>query len=212
MSSPEEPRRAPYDTSLWPQIDFGPQGSIFAIGVIAMTYYLLEGVLRSVFTATLEMPRDRGSVIFHRIQNDVRLAIIKDVATQRKLPPPLLIRLDHFTSGFAICADNRNALLHSGSSYPFWSRAIPETVDELPLTRRTRSGEVLHINVDETVLRRVATEMMGLNGFGGALYGHIPTPFPLDFEPVPPLPDIPELPFALDYRSQQHGPKPTPRP
>src|SRR5688572_15482052 len=63
----------------WPNYLPGPRDNIFALGVISLMYGSLEWMFASVFQAVTQVPWTVMVVLFPKLQNDARLAVIDDV-------------------------------------------------------------------------------------------------------------------------------------
>jgi hypothetical protein len=106
----------------WPQYRVGREDYIFALGVLAANFNELEGVLSLQFSINVRIPYAATSSIFIKSDNAQRIKIIQGCLSitpwnPRDHPLPYSDRekaaIQHFLRGFAICAENRNILLHS---------------------------------------------------------------------------------------------------
>jgi hypothetical protein len=172
------------------------------MGVASLTYNRLELVFRTLFRMTLDLPESRSWVLFARLQNDSRLSLLKAACDDRDdIQADLAARVLHFHKAFGICAENRNAIMHSNISMSAFT--VTPTVS---LLRLLRSGQWVAHPVEVSNIRRTADEMHTLASFGLTIAARIPATDPPQFF-LPemmrgPLPDIPPLPSSLDYKSQ----------
>lgn len=106
----------------WPQYEVGRQDYLFALGVLVANFNELEGILSLLFTMNVRLPYAAKSSIFKKSDNSQRIKIIQGCLSitqwnHRDHPLPYNKRekeaIEHFLRGYAICAENRNILLHS---------------------------------------------------------------------------------------------------
>lgn len=106
----------------WPQYEVGREDYIFALGVLAANFNELEGVLSLQFSMNVRIPYAAKVLIFKRADNAQRIRIIQGCLSitawnHRDHPLPYnkaeKAAIEHFLRGYAICAENRNILLHS---------------------------------------------------------------------------------------------------
>ena len=110
----------------WPRYEVGRRDYIFALGVLAANFNELEGVLSLLFTINVRLPYAAKSLLFQKADNAQRINIIRGCLSitpwnQRDHVLPYKKRekeaIEHFLRGYAICAENRNILLHSEIYY-----------------------------------------------------------------------------------------------
>jgi hypothetical protein len=106
----------------WPEYEVGRADYIFALGVLAANFNELEGALSLQFKIHVRIPYAAAKAIFARSDNAQRIRIIQGCLSitpwnHRDHPLPYNNRekaaIEHFLRGFAVCAENRNILLHS---------------------------------------------------------------------------------------------------
>jgi hypothetical protein len=103
----------------WPAYRVGNRDYIHALGVIASVFNLLEFRFRSFFPIYTRIPSQPAYALFAKINNELRLELIRGAMNFSSHPEPIKADIRHFLAGFKICADNRNILMHSTVIYLF---------------------------------------------------------------------------------------------
>ncbi|HZK90468.1 MAG TPA: hypothetical protein VFC56_10010 [Stellaceae bacterium] len=189
----------------WPIYLPGPRDDIFAIGVVALTYGLLENILRVLFSCVADLNDFQALAIFERMSNAGRLDSLKDILKKTTISKPLKERVLHFCSAFDICAENRHGIMHSHSGGIYTRANIEER--GILITKYTRKGNKLVCAISLQELRNIADSMNCYASYGALLSSDIGIFKRLqargksaDFERMP-LPGIPPLPDALNWKS-----------
>jgi hypothetical protein len=184
------------EPSEWPTYTRAPRDSVFAIGVVSINYAQLEFALTAMFSTTLNIPISLASIIIPKIGNDVRTKLMIQTLPERPWPDRLKDQASHFITGFSICAENRNLLVHSNM--------FSGSPDAIVLFKSARDGRTIQCNPTLAELRKVADDMHTYFNYGLWLSNHInqnsggcwdPTGAPFS------LPDKPESPTPLEYTS-----------
>jgi len=191
----------------WPTYLDAPKDSLLALGVISLVYNQLEGALNDVFYAACRMSHEQAAILFPKIQNDVRIAMIEHALEWPEWPSSLKSDVLFFLKAFRICATNRHALMHS---YALGITTLEPS--RLVLVKPSRRGEELTSSVDLDELRGVADAMHSLIPFGSfaaatasAFWRRRATGEELNIEPWPQAPERPPLPIELDWQFRQRA-------
>jgi hypothetical protein len=137
--------------------------AVFAIGSITLNYGKLENAFRDLFCLGTGMTSRQGYALFHRIQNDVRLAILDDLLPDRGLPDEGVQLTLHFMRAYNICVDNRNALMHSFD--------LGQTYDRpgINLVKYTKAGSAIRFPAPVSDLADLSDAMERFAIFGDVL-------------------------------------------
>jgi hypothetical protein len=101
----------------WPRYEVGHKDYIFALGVISANFNELEGGLRLQFAISVRLSADATNFLFTRLDNSQRIALIRHCLTELPYNEREKHAIEHFMKGYAICAENRNILLHAEVHY-----------------------------------------------------------------------------------------------
>jgi hypothetical protein len=101
----------------WPRYEIGHKDYIFALGVISANFNELEGSLRLLFAINVRLSTDAMSFLFARLDNSQRMMLIRHCLTELPYNEREKHAIEHFIKGYAICAENRNILLHAEVHY-----------------------------------------------------------------------------------------------
>lgn len=142
----------------WPSYMPLPRDDIFAIGVIALNYCLLEGMFRTLLSAVTHWNDYEISAVFHRINNRTRLDILSDLLGKTPIPDDSKADVIHFAEGYKLCTDARNFIMHS--------IAAGQHSEGLVLERRSRAGSRLECRLTHDDLKRIADEINAFMGWG----------------------------------------------
>ena len=185
-----------------------------ALGVIGINYNDLEHTLYLLFHYFLNDYQSRvPSILFAQLRNDRRLNYMKEFC--KSYHSGLQKRtIDRFLDGFAICADNRNILMHS--SIPD-TRNVADAADPAIILHKRAQGNYSSISRIEdmtvTRLRQIADEIVTYERFGFGLYifllaqkagGTIKFGDRVERPTLPEIPPLPEkliLPAFLDPKA-----------
>jgi hypothetical protein len=155
----------------WPAYLPGPRDDIMAVGVISLTYGLLENMFRALFSVIADMNEHQIAAIFDRLPSNARIDAIKQLLPKTTLHEILKDRVLHFCEGYDICTDNRNAIMHSHSGGIFTSFSRSER--GFLLSKYSRSGNKLVCAASLLDLRRVADENHAFALFGMYVTGDV---------------------------------------
>lgn len=135
----------------WPDYMPLPREDIFAIGVIALNFCLLEGMFRTLLAAVTHWNEHQISAVFHRINNRTRLDILSDLLSKTTIPNETKEDVTYFAEAYSQCTDNRNFIMHS--------IAAGQHSGGLVLQRRSRKGDALECRLTRGDLQRIADEI-----------------------------------------------------
>jgi hypothetical protein len=138
----------PDDT--WPQPLYksAPPKQLHALGVISLNFNLLEASLYVLLEQF--MPPSAVAHFFHEMSNEKRLHALRQFS-ESNADPDVAERVEAVCNYFAICAENRNLLMHSRID-----RLRSE--DHISLTKMGKRGS-FRFDVPIESLRRIADEM-----------------------------------------------------
>lgn len=187
------------DSSTWPLYQTAPGKHVHALGVVSVNYNALEFHLLLLIVFYLGGKWKRATTIFDNATNNVRLDVLRALANHPQHPANVRELLFYFTSGYAICAANRNILMHSHVI----SRRKNDPPEMLRLIKRTRkSGKENQFEFDLDDIRRVADEIRAYVSFASGIvsaqlrWQNPNAPWP------PTLPEKPPLPCMLTIPSR----------
>jgi hypothetical protein len=167
----------------WPSYRVGNADYIHALGVIASVFNLLEFRFRSLFPIYTTLPSPPAYRLFATRNNDDRLKLMRECIDYS--PHPELIKDDvrHFLTGFKICNDNRNILMHSTVFYLFGPGDVPCPELAPPGQQpqgvgfqKASKGDPFQINTYQLTIeeiRAVADALKQFEIYGDRLYWHI---------------------------------------
>jgi hypothetical protein len=167
----------------WPPYRVGNSDYIHALGVIASVYNLLEFRFRSLFAIYTRLPSEPAYKLFGKLSNEMRLELIHGAIPFSSHPEPIKQDVNHFLTGFKICADNRNILMHSTVVYVFGPGDTPCPELSPPgqqpqgvSFQKSPKGDPFRINtysVSLPEIRAFADAIHDLEVYGDKLYWHI---------------------------------------
>lgn len=195
----------PPSKAQWPSYMPLPREDIFALGVISLNYCHLENMFRLLFSSVARWNDFQTAAVFHRLANNIRMDVISELLTKTTIPVETKKLIEHFVTGFRLCADARNLIMHSSSGGLHRSdRAVG-----LVLERHSKTGNklVCYLTLDD--LRRVADDIHRYMTFGAYVVTevknyvtHLQDDHAEDFRSLPPtLRERPPLPIPLSWRS-----------
>jgi len=96
----------------WPNADmFGVSAAhLHALGAISLTFNKLESAMSLVFTDYLKSSMEIGQAVFHRLNNNQRIDILRQLIDES--PDETADCVRHAILCFEICCENRNTLAH----------------------------------------------------------------------------------------------------
>lgn len=190
----------------WEEYMPGPKEDIYALGVICLAYGQLESMFQLVFSEATRMELHQASAIFFRVPNNVRYEVLSSLMEAGSLPDVLKDLVQHFSHGFKICAENRNALMHSHSGGIHFNADAGKA--GILLSRYTRAGKTEVSPATITELRKVADDIGAFVLFGAAVSAELGFHFHRiergeRSRTPPPLCDKPALPKAMNWQSYE---------
>ena len=162
----------------WPEPYYllGPREHIYALGVISANFTLLEKSLGLLFLVYTNLPRQTGNNLFAKINNELRINIIRDALAEAKHPTEVSERVEHFLSGYMTIFNSRNTLMHASPA----SREMYATGDDplgIPITleKVTAKGQARSLIYELSLgqLRSIADSAHMLREYGANLYRYI---------------------------------------
>jgi hypothetical protein len=183
----------------WPTYEIGPEKHVYALGVVCVNFNYLEFILLSHYFFFLPVAHAFSSLLFGKVQsNRIRLELLQTIAERHIANAAIRENVLHFVSGFELCADNRNTLMHS-----MYNVGRSEDPNVVSASKWSRSGNLssYRFNLDE--IRRVADEIASFANFGFATamfaFNQSRAQAGLPGMPWPPtLPEKPPLPKKLE--------------
>jgi hypothetical protein len=176
---------------------------IHALGAVAATYNELEYSLFSLFLIYSHLSHDIAQPLFQNMSRAQRQDFLEANIAQTEGDEEIKGHLSHFIKCFAICADNRNFLLHS-TLHP------GETANDVMFMKSSREYPTRDnkINADIHIIRNTAKTIASIDAYGTSLFAYIAafaawfrpklTNFKVNGVPyVPKLPGKPALPRML---------------
>ena len=177
-----------------------------ALGLVAVLYNRLEQHFLVIHTLLMGAPHKIVWSVFANSTNATRVRLFNQmIDLKTDLPAEYRDRFRHFARGFAVCAENRNLLMHSGLLEP---ESSENYVTLLKATRDAPTAFNRYVMPITTIVA-VAKEIDAFNYFGSwtsACYCAVGRP---DFAQWT-LPDIPVLPtnLAAAYRTDRSEDQP----
>jgi hypothetical protein len=167
----------------WPPYRVGNSDYIHALGVIASVYNLLEFRFRSLFPIYTRLPSEPAYKLFGKLSNEMRLELIQGAIPFSSHPEPIKQDIYYFLTGFKICTDNRNTLMHSTVVYVFGpgetqcpEQSPPGQQPQGVAFQKSPKGDPFRINTYSVSLREIralADASHNLEVYGAQLYWHI---------------------------------------
>jgi hypothetical protein len=187
----------------WPIYHDAPPEATFALGVISAGYGRLEFAFGLFFATAIGVSGTFTSILFPKINNDVRIALIEEAVSRMIYTQEILDSIGYFIKGYRTLVFNRNMLMHS-QIYSMGS------ADVSILLKTQRDGRKVGCRVKVTDLRRIADDMEAFRNYGEGVANHIRAPRLAERIAIEgyklgifPLPDKSELPNRLEYTSIQ---------
>ncbi|MER8854423.1 hypothetical protein NKI51_11680 [Mesorhizobium australicum] len=191
-------------TPNWPWYLPGWHDDIYAIGMIGLNYSQLETAFRHLFTASARMSAFDVDMLFERKKNDARLQRFDQLYNRPDIHELYKDLRAHFATGYKVCADNRNSIMHSSFNGRFVNAA--QDRGGIVLAKYSKSGQQILCPVTLEDLRRVADEIHDFSMFGFSLASDTESSLkmaaagnPSAFVPRPSI-DKPPMPQALIWR------------
>lgn len=179
----------------WPAFQLGPRESVFAIGVASVKFVELESVLYFLFATTFALHNDDATMIVAKAGTEAATALLRQRLPATEWDDKTRDAVAHFLKAFAICAKNRNQLMHSNLA---WS------ADATLFFQTTKQGRTEMANPTLAELRNVAEDINTFVLYGRNLGNAINAASAV--APIPanafPWPEKPTLPEPLDYSSE----------
>ena len=145
-----------------------------ALGVIGVNYNDLEHILYLLFHYFLNDYQSQvPAVLFAQLSNERRLFYMKNFSKSYHSGTQQTA-IDGFLDGYAICAYNRNVLMHSSIPDAMDVMKLAESADPVVVLHKRSQGNHSSIsrieNITVTKLRQIADEMAAYETFGFNLY------------------------------------------
>ena len=167
----------------WPAYRVGNRDYIHALGVIASVFNLLEFRFRSFFPIYTRIPSAPAYILFAKINNEMRLELTHGAMTFSSHPQSIKDDVCHFLTGFKICADNRNILMHSTVRYLFGpddnpcpATAPPGNQPQGLAFQKPPKGDPFQINTYRLTIEEIRAQVDALKSFedyGSRLFWHV---------------------------------------
>jgi hypothetical protein len=97
------------------------------------------------------------SSLFHRIPNNVRRDVLAELVSRTDLTKELKAQIKYFLECFAVCADNRNDIMHASAGGEYSDARVGER--GLILSKHSKSGNQLICSARLKDLRKVADDI-----------------------------------------------------
>ena len=186
----------------WPDYLPGPRNDLLALGVIALNYGRLENIFRIIFAMVSGMSEAQVTAIFARINNRLREDIFEQLLATQTFPEGLIDLIRHWLAGYMICAENRNAVMHSHHG---GIHSGARGTEGIVLSKFSRAGSRFSYFAHAKALRAIADAIDHQGNFGEQVMLEIAgfqlcerQKRPRDFGQFP-LPEKPRLPEALNW-------------
>ena len=101
----------------WPPYRVGKPEYLHALGVIASVFNQLEFRFRSLFSIYIQSPDGSAYDLFARKNNQERQKLMAEALPNSSHPQGIKDRVAHFLTGYRVCTDNRNILMHSLTAF-----------------------------------------------------------------------------------------------
>lgn len=197
----------------WMSWDEPLDPNLHAIGAISTAYNDLEFGLYTIFhhfmndTTGSRVP----AFLFGKIDNERRLYFLREWLQSSKMSEPAIGTIHNFLDGYQICAENRNAIMHS----KFLGTSSADEINPTNiLQRRSKSGFDLtaEISVNLEILRKIADEIRRFDMLSFVLFAYLKSRTKegkLIYPHETPLPDKLPLPeklirYSIDYGSRSN--------
>jgi hypothetical protein len=182
---------------VWPEYHVGSHDTIFAIGVASIKFAQLEYAMGAIFRTVLDINHDDVLVFIAQTRNyETIRRLLTAKINSTFYPEEVRAKLDTFVTGFKICADNRNLLMHSNIN--------ASSEEPIMLHKANKDGRIIACRPTLQELRQVADDMNSYFIFGvmlanavashGGDYANSPA-LPFSWPGTPPRPKL------LNYKS-----------
>jgi hypothetical protein len=198
----------------WPSYRVGDADYLHALGVVASVFNHLEFRFRSLFNLYVSLPTRMAFGLFAKINNQMRSDLASQALDYSEHPQPIKDHVRHFLTGYGICVENRNILMHSVTAFTWLDSNAercpvlsPKQPDGVKFQKSPRD-DPFTINIYSPSLpelRGVADDTKAFEVYGDRLYWHIlknyePSAYQLYRFPAEAqfaLPDTPARPKCL---------------
>jgi hypothetical protein len=198
----------------WPPYRVGKPEYLHALGVIASVFNQLEFRFRSLFSIYVQSPDGNPYDLFARKNNQERQRLMAEALPNSLHPQQIKDCVAYFLTGYRVCTDNRNVLMHSLTAFVWLD---PDT-ERCPVLNPAQPDGIVFQNWPKNnpfnisvysprleELRAVADGMKDFEDYGDRLYWHVLKSYePKHFERLRfpaeakfALPSKPDLPSAL---------------
>jgi hypothetical protein len=140
------------DDPAWPSYHVGSHDTIYAIGVASIKFAQLEYAMGAIFRTVLDINHDDVMVFLAQTRNyETIRQLLSAKMNSTYYPEEVREKLKRFVTGFKICADNRNLLMHSN---------INASLEEpIMLHKANKGGRIVACRPSIQELRQVADDM-----------------------------------------------------
>lgn len=184
------------ETPEWPAYQVGPKDSVFALGVISVSYARLEYAVHAMFAILLHLNSIVSGHLMYKLTPEMRDKLMREMLTTWPWPENIHELCWHFITAHKICYENRNLLMHSN--------LIAGSEKATVLYKLRRDGKLSLARPSLKELQQVADDMQALGWFATRLsamirlkvLGEKPLPGDLAYDTWP---DKPPLPKPLEY-------------
>ena len=205
----------PSNSPKWPTYELGPPEYIHALGAVSATFNYLESRFKVLFRIYTRLPPKASAHLFAKLDNQARVELFRKCFEEATSSLKYKEALSHFISGYSICAQNRNILLHS-QAIPLQRTDTGErevvffkAPNDFPLTDNM-------FNLSLRKLQSIADSTYAFAVFGSNLAAYVTRRsqrFPADYHRIPvSWPKKPALPKILTPRPRLIPKVPQPRP
>jgi hypothetical protein len=101
----------------WPPYRVGKPEYLHALGVIASVFNQLEFRFRSLFSIYVQSPDGNPYDLFARKNNQERQRLMAEALPNSLHPQQIKDCVAYFLTGYRVCTDNRNILMHSLTAF-----------------------------------------------------------------------------------------------
>ena len=185
-----------------------------ALGVVAANYNHLEFILKIIFYHYMGLEHQATDLVFAKLNNNRnRLDMLAECVETREKNSDAKDRALHFIRGFALCADNRNFLMHGRTDDP------RENILVLVKASRNDPKKSNYLQLTVREIQAIADEIYAFDNFGLKLYIWLTAQnhggmflMPKGEVVAPTLPDKPALPKPLKLTDSRPPKSDEPRP
>lgn len=127
---------------------------IFGLGLISLQFNKFEGALK--YMMELYVDYTVSALLFDKASNEQRAKALRTLVNAKEKDKEIVGHIEHLLTYFAICAENRNVLLHSSET---WERD-PASPGKLPLRKPLKSGGSHLFDLELADIQRVFADIL----------------------------------------------------